>query len=68
MKRAAKTASVTLMEVSRRILREIVEPNGIIHEVWVKRLPAAWEPGGRCPNYKRKGKKGIRNRTQQKQG
>jgi hypothetical protein len=45
------------MGKNKKIKRELVTDDGIIHEVWVEVLPAAWEKGGQMPDYSRRGKK-----------
>ena len=46
----------------KQVLRELVDREGVLHQVWVPVLPAAGEEGCRTPDYARKGKRRIRHR------
>lgn len=58
----ARMARAPRLPKSKQILRELVDRDGTVHQVWVTVLPAAGELGCRSPDFARKGKKRLRLR------
>ena len=46
----------------KRVLRELVDRDGTVHQVWVTVLPGTREKGCRSPDFARKGQKRMRRR------